>query len=174
MKKYFKIIALFFLGFSIISCEDDGYEDFDAGETAVQEVSGEWYVKFLIDGEDVYGLGYNLLDTYNTADNTEDEMWINDNLNTWAYRVKVPVNIENRTFSGNGLQSSVDDDDDEDTPDYEVEVNINNGKILINEAITEAGNVTDSIYFEAEFSDDPGTIYQVAGFRRTGFLEDEH
>ena len=32
----------------------------------------------------------------------------------------------------------------------------------------------DSISFNIEFSDDPGTIYRIEGFRRTGFLEDEH
>jgi hypothetical protein len=34
--------------------------------------------------------------------------------------------------------------------------------------------VTDSIYFEAEFSDDPGEIYQLAGYRRTRWHEDDH
>jgi hypothetical protein len=34
--------------------------------------------------------------------------------------------------------------------------------------------VTDSIYFEAEFSDDPGTTYQFTGYRRTGWPEDDH
>ena len=165
MKKYLKIIALFFIGFSIISCEDDGYEDFNAGETAVQGVSGEWYVKILLDNQPLSG--YYLLDTYNTASNSADTLWINDNGNLYDFKVKTPVtSLDNKTFGGDNLVNQVED--------YEINVNINNGKILTNEALTEAGNVSDSIYFEAEFSDDPGTIYQFAGYRRTGFLEDEH
>ena len=57
---------------------------------------------------------------------------------------------------------------------YDITVNIANGKILPGAATSSGGNVTDSIYFQIEFSDDPGTLYDVAGYRRTGFLEDEH
>lgn len=158
----------------LFSCDNDGYADYDPGQTNVKEVSGEWYVKFLVDGVDVYGIGYTILDTYNTADNSNDVMWINDNLNTWVYKVKVPVNVEAQTFSGTDLESSVDTDGDSTTPNYEVSVDISNGKVLDDAATTAAGNVTDSIYFEAVFSDDPGTIYQIAGHKRTGFVEDEH
>lgn len=175
MRQNIKLIALFaFMTIAFTSCEEEGYADYDPGQTNVKEVSGEWYVKFLVDGEDIYGIGYTLLDTYNTAANSSDTMWINDNMNTWVYKVKVPVNIDAKTFSGNDLESSIDDDDDPVTPNYEVTVNISEGKVLKGAATTAAGNVTDSIHFKAVFSDDPGTIYQIAGFKRTGFEEDEH
>ena len=52
---------------------------------------------------------------------------------------------------------------------------ITNGKIIPGAATSTGGNVTDSIYFQINFSDDPDNlIYDVAGYRRTGFLEDEH
>ena len=34
--------------------------------------------------------------------------------------------------------------------------------------------MVDSIYIRAEFGDDPGTDYEFAGHRRTGFLEDDY
>ncbi|WP_409187208.1 lipid-binding protein [Antarcticibacterium sp. 1MA-6-2] len=49
-----------------------------------------------------------------------------------------------------------------------------NGKVLLDAATTSGGNITDSIHMNVEFSDDPGTVYTLAGYRRTGFLEDEH
>lgn len=138
--------------------------DPDIGGTATQAVAGEWFTTFTIDGEDVYGLGYQLVTTSNTAANSAGEFLITDDGNQWDYKVKSPLNLDAKTFGGTGLANLA----------YDITVNIANGKILPGAATSSGGNVTDSIYFEAEFSDDPGTIYQVAGYRRTGFLEDEH
>ena len=138
--------------------------DPDVGGTATQAVAGEWFTTFTIAGEDVYGLGYQLVTTSNTAANSAGEFLITDDAHTWDYKVKTPLNLDAKTFGGTGLANL----------SYDITVNITNGKILPGAATSSGGNVTDSIYFEAEFSDDPGTIYQVAGYRRTGFLEDEH
>lgn len=158
------LIFLASLSFGIMSC--DLGDDPDSGGTATEAVAGEWFTTFTIEGEDVYGLGYQLITTSNTAANVPTEFLIADDGHTWNYRVKCPLNLDARTFGGNGLISLV--------PDYGIAVNIANGKILPGAATSSGGNVTDSIYFEVEFEDDPGTIYQVAGYRRTGFLEDEH
>lgn len=158
-----KILILFaFLSLGIMSC--DLGNDPDIGGTATQAVAGEWFTTFTIAGEDVYGLGYQLITTSNTAANTAGEFLITDDAHTWDYKVKSPLNLDAKTFGGTGLPNLA----------YDITVNIANGKILPGAATSSGGNVTDSIYFEAEFSDDPGTIYQVAGYRRTGFLEDEH
>lgn len=158
-----KILILFaFLSIGMMSC--DLGNDPDIGGTATQAVAGEWFTTFTIAGDDVYGLGYQLVTTSNTAANSAGEFLITDDAHTWDYKVKSPLNLDAKTFGGTGLTNLA----------YDITVNIANGKILPGAATSSGGNVTDSIYFEAEFSDDPGTIYQVAGYRRTGFLEDEH
>ena len=105
-----------------------------------------------------------MITTSNTAANVANEFLITDNGNQWDYKVKSPLNLDAKTFGGTDLQNIA----------YDIKVNITDGKILPGAATTTGGNVTDSIYFKIEFTDDPGTIYEVAGYRRTGFLEDEH
>ena len=68
------------------------------------------------------------------------------------------------TFSGSNLENTI----------YGVTIQVNGGKIIENVVHTPSGAVADSIFFEIEFGDDAGVIYQAAGFRKTGFLEDEH
>lgn len=158
-----KLLILFaFVSLGLISC--DLGDDPDVGGTVTQSVAGEWWTLFTIDGEDVYGLGYNVVTTANTAANVPTEFLISDDAHTWDYKVKSPLSLDAKTFGGAGLTNL----------SYDITVNITNGKILPGAATSTGGNVTDSIYYEIEFSDDPGTIYQVAGYRRTGFLEDEH
>jgi hypothetical protein len=53
-------------------------------------------------------------------------------------------------------------------------VTLNGGKVLAGAGKTRSGNPVDSIYIEAEFSDDPGTKYVISGHQRTGFFEDEY
>lgn len=161
MKNKF-LILLAALSFGIMSC--DLGDDPDPGGTATQAVAGEWWTTFTIAGDDVYGLGYQLITTSNLASNATNEFLIHDGAHTWDYKVKCPLNLDAKTFGGNDLQNL----------SYDILINLNNGKIIPGAATTTGGNVTDSIYFEVEFADDPGTIYQVAGYRRTGFLEDEH
>lgn len=151
-------IVLVSIGFA--SC-DLGDEP-EIGGTATEAVAGEWWTTFSVGGQDL--TGYTLITTSNTAANVATEFLISDNAHQWDYIVKSPLNLDAQTFGGTGLQNL----------SYDITVNITNGKILENAATSTGGNVTDSIYFDAEFSDDPGTIYSVAGYRRTGFLEDEH
>ena len=147
----------------MMSC--DLGNDPDVGGTATQAVAGEWFTTFNASGET--GGDYYLITTSNTAANSTNEFLIFDDANTWDYKVKSPLNLDAKTFGGTGLVSLV--------PDYEITVNITNGKIIPGAATSTGGNVTDSIYFQINFSDDPDNlIYDVAGYRRTGFLEDEH
>ncbi len=57
---------------------------------------------------------------------------------------------------------------------YEITATVSNGVISNGSTMSSGGNLTDGIAFDIEFSDDPGTIYHVEGYRRTGFQEDEH
>ncbi len=156
-----KILIFFaFVALGLMSC--DLGDDPAVGGTATQAMAGEWWVTFSIGGEDL--TGYTLTTTSNTAANSTSEFLVTDNANAWDYKVKCPINLDAKTFSGTSLANLT----------YDITVNITDGKILPGAATTTGGNVTDSIYFKVEFSDDPGNLYEVAGYRRTGFLEDEH
>ena len=166
MKKIIKFLSILSIFALVYSCDRVGDGDIadDQGGTSTQEMAGDWFVTFTIDGDDVYSLGHTLLSTYNTSANNGQEMWIDDHENTWEYKVKSPINVGAKTFAGSNLDNQV----------YDVKMNITDGKILKGAATTSGGNKSDSIHFKVEFADDPGTIYTVAGYKRTGFAEDEH
>lgn len=64
--------------------------------------------------------------------------------------------------------------------DYDIKVLVRNGRIIEDAVTTASGVVADSIYFEVWFEDLEGATgiaddkLFVSGYRRTGFLEDEH
>ena len=163
--KYFKYtILLFLVGLSACDMGNDP----EPGGTAVQAVTGEWFTTFTVNGVDVYNLGYQLITTSNTAANSADEFLITDRLpngySQYAYKLKTPLNLDDKTFGGTGLVNLV----------YDITATITDGKIISKAVNLPSGIVADSIHFNIEFSDDPGTIYTVGGYRRTGFQEDEH
>lgn len=171
MRKYLIYIPLLALIFS--AC--DLKEDFEVDKSKVVEAAGQWFVMYNHEtfGEDPFGAGITALKTFNTSANTDNEIWLTDEGNFWDYKVKIPVNLENMTFgSTNEVTSAVDG--------YDIKVKIMNGKIIKNASTQPSGAVTDSIYFEVWFEDleDATGIANdkllVSGFRRTGFLEDEH
>lgn len=139
------------------------------GGTATQDFSGDWWV-FLLgdDGDgnyvDVWGAGYLLLSTYNTAANVPDKMFLD--FGWWPFKGVVDLDQSANLFGGIDIQSI--------NPDLDITATIENGTIIRNAATTSGGNVADSIYMIIEFSDDPGYPYILAGYRRTGFEEDEH
>lgn len=147
----------------IASCQ----EEIEVGHTATGIMAGEWFVEMSETDEGgniVANYGYSNLITYNTSDNNETEMWLTDDDTFWWYKVKVNINLEDLTFSvTDGVDLRFDDN-----------TTITNGKIIPNAATPPSGVKADSIYFEVEWASDPGTIYVGSGYRRTGFLEDEH
>lgn len=159
MKRY--IYYLTILTLLVSSC--DLKEDYEVEKSEVVEAAGQWWVKYSTDG---YESGYYLLETFNSAADNGDELWITDNGDWWDYKVKSPINITALTFAGQDLINAVED--------YDIAIQVMNGKIILDGGKSTSGLVTDSIYFELEFEDDPGTIYTAAGVRRTGYLEDEH
>lgn len=183
-----KIKNIFLIGvacLSLYSCEFldslDDYKDPDVKYTATYPLNGEWYIKVdVLTGTnensdnpadwalDPYSLGYNKIMLYNTATNSPDTIWIDDQ-GLWPLKAKIKCDPKNRKFtltsSAPNLKTSVATDS----------VRIIRGGVYLGGAKTAAGNKTDSINIVLEFlQDDPGTIYRYTGFRRTGFLEDEH
>lgn len=57
---------------------------------------------------------------------------------------------------------------------YGISVKVIGGSIETGTYETPSKAVTDAINIELEWSNDPGTKYRYKGYRRTGFIEDEH
>ena len=162
MNKKLGYIAIFITGFFLSSC-DLGSEPAIEG-TKLQAMCGEWWINVLVDGEDI-GAGYNLVTTANTASNNDTDLILDDH-ELWPAKIVTKVNLPGLSFDAqSGLTNEYDGD---------IKVSVIEGKILKGAATTTGGNKTDSIYVKFEFSDDPGTQYEYAGYRRTGFREDEH
>ncbi len=168
MKKYislaFMAIALTF-GFAGCSVETDE----EPGGTAVQKMAGRWTVSvYELDdnGNEIFEVtSMNKLMTYNTADNSANQMWITDNKGFWAFTMKVDIDYAARTFSCTEV-------------DYDAvatgKATITNGKILEGAGKNIHGMPTDSIVFDIKFSDDTpayGTTYRFTGTRYSGFTE---
>jgi hypothetical protein len=151
--------------------ELDQPKDAETVYSPIWPLAGEWWVTYKFDDgsgvvDDWYGVGHTLLYTYNTSANDADKFWISDQGNFWSYMVKSGCTPSSATFAGTDLVSAV--------PDYDIKVQVTNGKVLEDLGKSFTGVTTDSIYFELEFEDDPGTIYQCSGIRRTGFPDDDY
>lgn len=165
MKRY--LIYITILATIVLSTSCDKKDDYEEIDSNVVEAAGEWWVNYSTEG---YESGYTKMLTFNTAADDGTEIWISDEGNFWPFKVKCPVNISNRTFAGTDMVSVALWQGEP----YDIKISIANGKIIKEASLQPSGFVADSIYFEIEFEDDPGTIYQAAGFRKTGYLEDEH
>lgn len=160
--KIYKTVLLLFTLSLFTSCDEGG--DPDPGATSVVEMAGDWFVQAFV-GETLVA-DYLQISTYNTSADDGTEIWIDDHQNFWWFKSKSLVNVNALTFSGTDLESSVDG--------YNITVTITNGIVTKDDTETSGGNITDGISFDIEFSDDPGTIYTLKGYKRTGLLEDEH
>jgi hypothetical protein len=162
-----KIGICVFIASIAASCNERGYDDYDAGGTPSQALNGEWF----IDVSDESGTVYVEHALHKTFDDNAGKMYISDRIGPeptdysgWFLVSKVDYNVSNLTFSATGAENDADGSI----------VNITEGKILKNAAHSKDGNVVDSIYFKGEFDYDPGTIIIFSGHRRTGFQEDEY
>lgn len=159
MKNILVIIASLLL---VTACRKE--KDTDAGGTNTQAMAGEWWVQVKVGNVAVVPDWFKIL-TYNTTDNVATQMWIDDQEHLWPFKFKIDVDPNAKTFSATSATSTYTN----------ITVKLQNGKILDKVSkgpVSQA--VTDSIYFEAEFSDDPGTVYQLTGYRRTRWAEDDH
>lgn len=154
---------LLLLAVALVSCDMGDVPE--VGGTKLKAMAGEWFVEIQdADGNDIGG-GYYLITTSNTAANNDTDLLLDDH-ETWPAKVVTKVDLSSLSFkSASNLTNLYDS---------EISVSVVEGKILKNAATTTGGNKTDSIYVKFEFGDDPGVNYIYSGYRRTGFLEDEH
>ncbi len=150
------------------SCDSE--TDEEAGGTNVQKMAGNWVVTVnVVDEngnilqEDPSKLGSFSLNTYNTAANDCDSMWIDDGGKFWAFKFKTGLNYTARTFSCENISYDANNSGT---------ATILNGKVLEGAAKNIHGMPNDSIVFDIKFSDDTSNlIYRIAGQRYQGFTE---
>jgi len=161
VKSLFIVALLASLGL-LSSCEKDEQE---MEYVATYPASGTWAVTYNVEtspGQFEAITDPTTVSIYNTAANTPDRIWIDDLVHFWDYKVNVPVDMTNLSFSGNELANE----------SYESEVTVADGKVITGGSMVK-GTATDSIYFKVSFSDDGtaakpdpyGTIYHVFGHR---------
>ncbi len=171
------------LSLAFASCEKD-----EVGGTATQALAGEWYVtadavdangNTIEGGKDIFGVGKFLLNTYNTAANESDKMWIDDNSNFWSFKVRMTSDVNNLTFTTGGEVANTIVTKRKDGSTYYCNVNVENGKVLPGAGLTPHGTPADSIVFYVSFDDDayPAAYgyakYKISGIRYTGLVEDD-
>ncbi len=165
MKGIFRIMTLLSV-ISLAACEPDAPE---VKYTSTFPLNGEWAVIYRVEtspGVFEDQSGYTPLIISNTASDNGDSIWMTDDENFWDFKIKAAAKAKSRSFSSEGSISVVDD--------YNIEVIVTDGKVILDAVVTKgAQTVTDSIYMQLEFEDDPGVIYHCSGVRRTGFLEDD-
>ena len=161
--KILKKLGLLFLSFALIttfaSCDSEEPEPAN-NPILVKDIVATWVVDIDADGEPQ--AEHTTISTYNTSANGTDAMWLDDQGHGWGLKAKVNLNYDALTFSGTDLDELY----------YGVTVNITEGEIIKDAATTPSGEVVDSIYFKAEFSDIPGVIWEYYGYKSTAKPED--
>lgn len=158
-KNILVIVLGMIMTFGLSSCDKDD----DIGGTAVQDMSGDWYVRVNETGE------YFALYTFNTSNNDADLMWLQcTGLETESTALgikgKVSVVYDQKTFSGENIENIAATKSE--IPAFAVA----NGVIIPNGTVGHVSETpTDSIYFELNVN---GQSYKVSGFHKTGFMED--
>lgn len=169
MKKFITAIATMLALVSASSC---GH--FEVENTATVDLAGNWMCTIYY-GEDGEWVPYANSEfvTYNTAANVATEMWVNDYEGFWGTLCKVDCSNSELTFGKEGAEYE--------DQYYGVNQKIWGGKVTKN-AVQAPGTPTtcDKIEFFIAFEDDQDldknpyiTTYYVAGYRRTGFPEDD-
>jgi hypothetical protein len=204
MRKYLLFLTLLALVVSSCDLKDEYVVEKSAtyeinGEYFVnldmQDETGVWEV-------DPYGIGFFKIVFTNTSANDADYVWLDDP-DGWAVKAKIKCNPTTGTFEPGTFNANftteflAPEDTAEFHESYPIEfkavgvdrnaiidsimvsgyaytINVIGGSIEKNAVETDSKAVTDAISLELEFGDDPGTIYRYNGYRRTGFLEDEH
>lgn len=159
LKKLSYLFLSFALITSFVSCERTESVP-DESDIVLQEMIGTWIVN--IDEDGVPQAEHTTISTYNASENSSDALWLDDQQHGWGLKAKADVNFGDLSFSGTDLDELY----------YDVTVTITEGKITKGGATTPSGDVVDSIYFKAEFSDIPGQIWEYYGYKSTAKILD--
>lgn len=172
MKKYISMFLVALVGmFTFVSCDPE--TDEKAGGTAVEKMAGHWVVTVDAVDEDGNVIDENLLgkkidlNTYNTAANEADKMWLDDGGK--FYNVKMKVNV---TDYKNGKFEAIPNTSYNPSDDSAGNVEFLKGQVLYGQGKNLHGAPVDSICYTVKFSDDDNAlIYRISGKRYSGFTE---
>ena len=172
MKKYISMFMVALVGmFTFVSCDPE--TDEKAGGTAVEKMAGHWVVTVDAVDEDGNVIDENLLgkkidlNTYNTAANEADKMWLDDGGK--FYNVKMKVNV---TDYKNGKFEAIPNTSYNPSDDSAGNVEFLKGQVLYGQGKNIHGAPVDSICYTVKFSDDDNAlIYRISGKRYSGFTE---
>src|ERR1700733_1183053 len=182
------LFNVFIASTCFISCskmqQPNGYASTQYGNTATINMSNSWWVNISLPGIGNLSPLPIFLQTYNTVGNGTDSMWVDDFNNLGIafvdagdslaglgvdFKCKTAINYSALTFSTSN------------SPNYYGDttttlVTITGGKILPKAGHSLAGNVVDSIYMQATFSNapTPGETFTISGVARTEFNEDDY
>ncbi len=155
-----------FLITATIACENDGYDEYDAGKAPTFAMNGEWVIDISDAATGDVLVSHAVHKTYDM----DGALYISDRIGSaedeftgWWLETPLDANLDALTFSAT---------EQENTADGSI-VTLTNGKILKQAATSPSGVKLDSIYFEGVFDYDPETVLIFSGHRRTGFSEDE-
>ena len=158
MKKYISMFLVALLGmFTFGSCDPE--TDEKAGGTAVEKMAGRWVVTVDAVDEDGNVIDENLLgkkidlNTYNTAANDADKMWLDD---AAFYGVKMKVNI---TDYKNGKFEATPNTCYNPSDDEAGNVEFLKGQVLYGQGKNIHGAPVDSICYTVKFSDEIGRAH---------------
>lgn len=171
MKKYISMFLVALVGmFTFVSCDPE--TDEKAGGTAVEKMAGHWVVTVDAVDEDGNVIDENLLgkkidlNTYNTAANDADKMWLDD---AAFYGVKMKVNV---TDYNAGKFEATPNTSYNPSDDEAGNVEFLKGQVLYDQGKNIHGAPVDSICYTVKFSDDDNAlIYRISGKRYSGFTE---
>ena len=171
MKKYISMFLVALVGiFTFVSCDPE--TDEKAGGTAVEKMAGRWVVTVDAVDEDGNVIDENLLgkkidlNTYNTAANDADKMWLDD---AAFYGVKMKVNV---TDYNAGKFEATPNTSYNPSDDEAGNVEFLKGQVLYGQGKNIHGAPVDSICYTVKFSDDDNAlIYRISGKRYSGFTE---
>jgi hypothetical protein len=139
----------------------------DYGRSAVVKMANNWWVSI---NSSAFGLQTStrtFLTTYNASSNSVDSLWVDD-LGYIGLKALTTANYSKQTFAATNIANL-------DQPFGEADsVTIFNGKVITLGGHSKTGVATDSIYFQAMLSDDPGDTLTYAGTARTGFIADDY
>lgn len=170
-----RYLLLILAAFSLVSCKKEIKQE----GTPVQDMAGEWFVQIYLNDE-IYDDSYYKISTYNTASFDADKMWV-DAYSAWPFYAKATVDYSSLSFKES--EPVVDDYYKINYPAYGFAadtITITGGSIIKNASTPPSKTTTDSINIEfistvfEELDIAAGDRYSLRGYRRTGFIEDEH
>ena len=151
MKKYIFSILIVLSVTIFYSCESKYEKEY----SWAYPIAGDWTLNAYIEGDFIYGPFE--MKAYNTSFG-KDSIWFDDyptatSWNFWQMKYKVAADMNSKTFQTSGSINAF--------PGYDIIIKVSNGIVVNN----------DSISFDMEFEDDPGTIYTLAGHRTISYEE---